>query len=102
MGGVLAMFINKVCFLLFEGILMERFSGFQQYGYCFEVVVPATIYDEKRAIVTAYKGRKLMDEISFPLQEQPRWNIPHQCIELAGKDMRTLEQKTRELVEKLL
>jgi len=80
---------------------MERFSGFKQYGYRFEVVVPTTIYDEKRAIVTAYKGKKLTDETSFFLHEQPKWNIPHQCIELAGKDMETLEQRTKELIKRL-
>lgn len=80
---------------------MERFSGFQQYGHRFEVVVPTTIYDEQIAVVTAYKGRKLVNGISFPLQEQPKWNIPHQCIELSGKDMKTLEQKTKQLINRL-
>jgi len=80
---------------------MERYGGFIEGDYRFEAKVPTTIYDNKRAVVRAYQGKELVDEIYFKLKKMPRWDVPAQTIMLSKSDAKTLEKKTNELIKKL-
>ena len=80
---------------------MQRFSGFKENGYRFEVQVPTTIFDGLVAMLTAYDGEKVVDSTPIPLRNLPSWNVPYQSIDLCRKDMRTLEKRTERFVKKL-
>lgn len=80
---------------------MQRYSGFIEYGYRFEVKVPTTIFDNKVAVISAYKGRKVVNKIYFKLKKMPEWYVPCQCILLGKSDEKTLEEKTKELFKRL-
>ncbi|MFH1065719.1 MAG: hypothetical protein V1734_04415 [Nanoarchaeota archaeon] len=80
---------------------MERFYGFIADGYRFETLVPTTIFEEKVALIRAYKGRNLLIEKHVPLKEMPQWNPAFQCIELCKKDEKSLEQRTKALMKEL-
>ncbi len=80
---------------------MQRYSGFREYGYRFEVKVPTTIYDPRHAEISAYKGSRLADKVYFRLSRMPRWDVPAQCIMLSKRDEKKLEQKTEELFHRL-
>lgn len=80
---------------------MQRYSGFMEYGYRFEVKVPTTIFENKVAVIQAYKGQKLADMIYFKLKKMPEWYVPCQCILLSKSDEKTLEKKTEELFKRL-
>jgi len=81
---------------------MQRFSGFRQNGYRFEVVVPTTIFDQKVAIINVYNNndRSITKEI-LPLRNMPYWDTPAQTIMLRKSDMNRLEKKTKALVKGL-
>ncbi len=80
---------------------MERYSGFREYGYRFEVKVPTTIFDNKVAVIKAYKGKRLVAETYFKLKKMPEWYVPCQCILLSKPDEKTLDKKTEELFRQL-
>ena len=80
---------------------MQRFSGFSEKGYRFEVQVPTTIFDNLAATITAYDGEEKLRSMNIPLRKMPSWNIPCQCIDLGKKDMSTLEKRTKEFVKQL-
>lgn len=80
---------------------MERYSGFIEHGYRFEVQVPTTIFDDKVAVIKAYDGKKCIDEEYFMLRKMPAWNVPQQAIMLGKTDEKTLERRTKELMKRL-
>lgn len=80
---------------------MERYGGFIEKGYRFEVLIPATIFDDNRGVIRAYFGRKCVDEEYFRLRKMPEWNVPLQAILLGKKDEQTLERRTKELMKRL-
>lgn len=89
---------------------IERFSGFVEKGYRFEVTVPTTIFESKVACIRAYEQKRAGHEYKddnvaaercFRLKEMPTWNTLFQCIELSEKDMNNLEKITKRLVKSL-
>jgi len=80
---------------------MQRYSGFKEYGYRFEVKVPTTIFEPRVAVIRAYHNKSLVDEVHFKLKNMPEWYIPCQCIMLSKSDEKTLEKKTEELFKRL-
>lgn len=80
---------------------MERYSGFIENGYRFEVRIPTTIFDDKVGVIRAYLGRKCVDEEYFGLRKMPEWNVPLQALLLGKKDELTLERRTKELMKRL-
>jgi hypothetical protein len=80
---------------------MQRYAGFREHGYRFEVKVPASIFEERYAVISAYQGTKCVDREFFPLREMPTWDVPAQAVVLTKSDEKTLEQKTRELMKRL-
>ena len=80
---------------------MQRYSGFREYGYRFEVKVPTTIFEPKVAVIRAYKNKSFVDEVYFELKSMPEWYVPCQCIMLSKPDENMLEKKTKELFKKL-
>ena len=80
---------------------MERFSGFIQNGYRFEVLVATTIFDEQIAVIDVYKNNKKVACDAFYLQTMPKWDVPGQGIVLSKKDMNKLEKMTESIMGSL-
>jgi hypothetical protein len=82
-------------------MIMQRYSGFRENGYRFEVRVPTKIFDDKVAVIRAYRGKTCVGEEYFGLRKLPEWNASAQAIVLGKSDEKTLERKTNELLKQL-
>ncbi len=73
---------------------MNKYAEFKERGYRVIAYIPTTRKEPSQFLVQAYRGKKVVKEISVPMAYFPLFGVD-------VSDQQTLEEKTEELMKGL-